>query len=254
MNGKFVIDVSQHNSTINWKKVKESGVYGAIIRCGFGNNSTKQDDKQFKTNIDGAIKQGLNVGVYIYSYATNKSDAKSEAEHTIRLVKKYKDKLAYPIYYDVEEERTKANAKEIIKEYCAIMSKNGFKNIGIYANEYWWTTFLKGVDNKNKWVARYGKNNGKMNEKPSISCDMWQYTDVGKVNGIKGNVDLNVDFVDIPKKINSSSRSKKDNNTIAKEVIQGKWGNGKDRKQRLTKAGYIYTKIQSIVNKLLRRK
>lgn len=254
MSGKFVIDVSQHNGTINWKKVKEAGVYGAIVRCGFGNNTPKQDDKQFKINIDGALKAGLKIGVYIYSYATNKSDAKSEAEHTIRLVKQYKDKLSYPIYYDVEEERTKGNVKAIIKEYCDTMSKNGFKTIGIYANEYWWTTFLKGVDNKNKWVARYGKNNGKMNEKPSISCDMWQYTDVGNVNGIKGNVDLNVDFVDIPKKLNSSSRSNKDNNTIAKEVIQGKWGNGKDRKQRLTKAGYVYSKIQSIVNKLLRRK
>ena len=39
--------------------------------------------------------------------------------------------------------------------------------------------------------------------------------------------------------------------TIAKEVIQGKWGNGKDRKERLTAAGYDYTAVQKKVNELL---
>lgn len=50
----------------------------------------------------------------------------------------------------------------------------------------------------------------------------------------------------------TSTPAKKSNETIAKEVIQGKWGNGADRKNRLTAAGYDYNTIQSIVNKMLK--
>ena len=46
--------------------------------------------------------------------------------------------------------------------------------------------------------------------------------------------------------------TKKSNQEIAKEVIAGKWGNGNDRKNRLTKAGYDYNAIQALVNKLLK--
>lgn len=49
-----------------------------------------------------------------------------------------------------------------------------------------------------------------------------------------------------------STSTKKTNEEIAKEVIQGKWGNGVDRKNKLTAAGYDYTTIQSIVNKMLK--
>lgn len=256
MNGKIVIDVSRHNGSIDWKKVKEAEVYGVIVRCGFGNNTPKQDDEQFKANMDGALKAGLKVGVYIYSYASNTVEAISEAEHTIRLVSKYKSKLSYPIYYDVEEVQTQERAKEIIKVFNSTMVKAGYKNkIGVYANEYWWTTFLKGLECDNKWIAKYGINNGKMNQKPSIKCDMWQYTDKGSIDGVKGNVDVSIDMVDIPNKNKKQqSTKKKDNNTIAKEVITGKWGNGDERKNKLEKAGYNYKTVQSIVNKLMRGK
>ena len=40
---------------------------------------------------------------------------------------------------------------------------------------------------------------------------------------------------------------------IAKEVLAGKWGNGADRKNRLTQAGYNYSEVQAIVNKLLKK-
>lgn len=44
----------------------------------------------------------------------------------------------------------------------------------------------------------------------------------------------------------------KTNQEIAREVIQGKWGNGEDRKRRLTEEGYSYKDIQSIVNVLMK--
>ena len=50
----------------------------------------------------------------------------------------------------------------------------------------------------------------------------------------------------------SNSVSVKSNEEIAKEVLAGKWGNGAERKRRLTQAGYNYTDIQAIVNRLVR--
>lgn len=50
----------------------------------------------------------------------------------------------------------------------------------------------------------------------------------------------------------TSTTVKKSNEKIAKEVVAGKWGNGNARKTALTKAGYDYKTIQSLVNKLLK--
>ena len=80
-----VIDVSVHNGNIDWAKVKKDGVQGAIIRCGYGSDKTSQDDKKFSNNINGAIKNGVPFGIYIYSYAKSTAQAKSEAAHVRRL-------------------------------------------------------------------------------------------------------------------------------------------------------------------------
>lgn len=51
--------------------------------------------------------------------------------------------------------------------------------------------------------------------------------------------------------VKSSSSSKKSVDTLAKEVIAGKWGNGEERKQKLTAAGYDYSAVQKRVNEML---
>lgn len=186
-----VIDVSIHNGLIDWTKVKSSGVTGAIIRCGYGRDMTKQDDANFYRNMDGAIGQGLRVGVYIYSYAKSEDSARSEAEHVLRLVNRYKDKITLPIYYDLEEPGTESGAKERAVIFGNIIEKAGYW-CGIYASSYWWKNYLKGLDRFTKWVADWGVNNGQPNKKPTIEgVDLWQYTSKGSVNGIKGRVDLN---------------------------------------------------------------
>lgn len=49
----------------------------------------------------------------------------------------------------------------------------------------------------------------------------------------------------------NTDTSSKDLNTIVDEVIAGKWGNGEDRKNRLTQAGYNYSEVQALVNQKL---
>ena len=246
---KLIIDVSKHQGVIDWNKVKESGISGAIIRCGYGNNDVKQDDPYFKTNVESCIKLEIPFGVYIYSYAKNDAEAKSEAEHVLRLVKPYKDKLSYPIYLDLENSGSENYAKNCANVFGNIIESNGMW-CGIYANEYWWTAFLQGVNKYTKWVAKYGLNNGKMNAFPNVTgVDIWQYTSVGTVNGISGNVDMNVSYRDLPAEIRGNTKTKSIDQ-IAKEVLENKWGNGEERKQRLTNAGYDYKTVQTRVNQL----
>lgn len=187
----MIIDVSIHNGAIDWKKVKESGVEGAIIRCGYGRDMTKQDDANFKRNIEGAIAQGLRVGVYMYSYAQSEDSARSEALHTLRLVDPYKEHITLPIYYDLEENNCAQYAKKHAEIFGDIIEKAGYW-CGVYSSSYWWKTHLKGLDRFTKWVADWGVNDGKPHRKPTFSnTDLWQYTSMGKVNGISGRVDCN---------------------------------------------------------------
>ena len=113
---KKVIDVSHHNGTIDWESVKASGIDGAIIRCGFGSDIASQDDTQWERNADECTRLGIPFGVYLYSYATTDSMAKSEAEHVLRLIKGYK--LSYPVYYDLEENGTESGAAERARIFC----------------------------------------------------------------------------------------------------------------------------------------
>lgn len=185
------IDVSKWNGKIDWNKVKADGIDYAIIRVGYGENLKSRDDPTWAYNSSECERIGMPYGVYIYSYATNTTKAKSEAEHVIRLVKG--KKLSYPIYYDMEDEKFQgglSNQKlgEIADTFIKTLGSAGYKNVGVYANKYWFTSRLTSsvFDKYPRWVAQY-----------NYRCDytgnyhMWQSTDSGKVSGIGTNADLN---------------------------------------------------------------
>lgn len=196
-----IIDVSYHNGTIDWQAVKASGVEGAILRCGYGDNIASQDDKQWKRNADECTRLGIPFGVYIYSYAKTEAQSRSEAEHVLRLIKGYK--LSYPVYLDLEESGTESHAVAGAKIFCDIIEKAGYW-VGIYANQHWFNTVIgDALDRYTKWVARYSS------QKPNVACDMWQHTSDGAVNGIGGRVDMNICYRDFPKEICGSAPSPK---------------------------------------------
>ena len=251
----LVIDVSEHNGDINWAAVKSSGVQGAIIRCGYGSDIASQDDKKYSRNINGAINNGVPFGIYIYSYATNTAQARSEAAHVRRLVDPYKSKLSLPVYYDLEQSGTENYAVQNGKAFIADMESHGY-TVGVYANEYWFRSILgSNFNGHSLWVAKYGSNNGNKQNPPNVSgYDIWQYTSVGRVNGIYGNVDMNACYRSIPnipggggdghdKRIDGKS-----NFQVAREVLNGVYGNGDARRAAL---GSRYDEVQSMVNLLL---
>lgn len=196
-----VIDVSEHQGIIDWEKVKAAGIYGAIIRCGYGQDIINQDDKYWKQNVSECERLGIPYGVYLYSYASDATAAKGEANHVLRLMKDCK-KVSFPVYIDIEEEKNKAHAVEIGNTFCEIMEKAGYWT-GVYANEYFFTTCLKDFWKYTKWCAKYSKN------KPNVDgVEMWQYTSGGAVPGISGRVDMNECYRDFPKDIAGSGSTK----------------------------------------------
>lgn len=211
-----IIDVSYHNGKIDWAKVKEH-VDGAIIRCGYGSDLGKQDDKMFLENVNGCIANGIPFGVYLYSYAKTLEASKSEAAHVLRLVGPFKDKLSYPVYYDLEEKGTESGAADRAIEFGNILEENGYW-CGVYANQHWWNAYLKGkLDRFTKWVAKYGANNGVPGEKPDIAStyDIWQYSSRGSIPGISGNVDVNICYRDLPGEIRGTKAENVDGVTPA---------------------------------------
>ena len=198
------IDVSSYQNNIDWKQVKESGVDFAMIRVGYRGWGTGRIvyDNNYSYNIENALKNGIECGVYFYSQAVNESEAIEEADFVINAIKNYN--ITYPIVIDSEyattsrvgradnlstEERTK-----VCKAFCERVQQKGYSGM-IYASKFWLYNNLdmSKLSNYKVWVAHYTNSiNNKTDYKGKY--DIWQYTSKGNIAGINGNVDLNIVF------------------------------------------------------------
>ena len=189
-----IIDVSEHNGVINFKKVKASGVDGVIIRAGYGRGNV---DKRFHSNIKAAIKNGLEVGIYWFSYAYTIAMVTAESKYCIDLIKSYK--ITLPVFFDWEYDSmiyAKKNgvtpSKEVITKYnkifCERIKEAGYV-AGYYANLDYCNNYINPSDLSDYkfWYAQYSTNRAK-------TCDYWQYSDKGRVSGINGNVDMSESY------------------------------------------------------------
>ncbi len=195
--GTLGIDVSKWNGNIDWTAVKNSGVSYVIIRCGYRGSSEGAliVDSKFETNIKGAVNAGLKVGVYFFSQAIDKNEAVEEASMVLDCVKNYK--ISYPIFLDVEPSGGRADSldvaarTEICKTFCETIQSYGY-TAGIYANKTWFTEKINTseLSGYKIWLAQYAS-------EPTYSgrYDMWQYKSTGKIDGISGDVDMNLSYL-----------------------------------------------------------
>ncbi|MBQ8796429.1 MAG: hypothetical protein IJZ54_08410 [Clostridia bacterium] len=182
------IDVSEWQGDVDFEKVKAQGVSCVVLRAGFGRNSA-QKDSMFEKNYTEAKKAGLNVGAYWYSYADSVEDANREAKACISVLGNKEFEL--PVFYDMEDNSQSDLGKETLtkmaKTFMALLLTEGYR-VGVYANANWFENYL---DYKTLygtyyiWLAQY-------NDVPEFECDMWQYTSSAKIDGISGNVDMNI--------------------------------------------------------------
>lgn len=243
------IDVSHHQGVIDWSAVKRYGIQFAIMKVMY--ETSHRTDEIFNYNYYQCGEQQLQRGAYIYVIATTPGDATKEAVDFITALEG--KQLELGIWLDLEDKRIRNLGKEALNSIISIEAEifrlAGYK-VGIYSNLDWYKNVLDGIhliQNYQWWMARYPKNdNGTIKPvlKPDNNILIWQYSSKGKVDGINGNVDMNYYVSDL---IKTSTQ-------IAQEVVEGEWGNGQIRINRLEAAGYDVTHIQQLVSALLHDK
>lgn len=205
----YGIDVSKHQGTIDWEKVAAEDIEFAMIRVGYRGSSTGaiEADSNAAYNLQEAEKYGVKIGVYFFSTAVTEEEAKEEADWVTNVITKYP--ITYPVVYDCEGFDDPSNRHYGIdkdkRSNIAIAFMDSVYAAGytpmIYSAAYeliddtsWNTSEL---ERKYKvWLARYTGVSERPTGKPDYygQCSMWQYTDQGYVDGISGNVDLDVAY------------------------------------------------------------
>lgn len=201
----YGIDVSQHNGSIDFNKVKADGIDYVFVRVGY-TGYTKSSfslnyDTKYKTYIRDAAAAGLDVGVYWYSQALTTAEAVQEASKLLNAISSYD--ITMPVVFDYEFAGTSSGRLDSAKLSKAKMTANALAFLDtvsaagyegcLYASE----NFLK--DNLNAdeissvytvWLANYSTSTSYTGD-----YEYWQHTSKGKVSGISGSVDINFRYV-----------------------------------------------------------
>ncbi len=239
------VDISYCQEGIDFAELIKAGVKFVIIRAGF---STKKDVTMDKF-ISDCKAHNIPYGFYWYSYAMSVSEAKAEAEKCSEVIKGLSP--TYPVFFDMEEKRqidglNNKTRTDMAVTFCETIKKAGY-TAGIYANP----SFMECYYNKNElvgnydiWLAHWTYSPDKPS-KYNYGQTMWQWG-IDKIDGY--DIDGDICFVDYAAK---KPAVKKVVDELAHEVLDGKWGNGDERKKRLTIAGYDYYAVQKRVNEIL---
>lgn len=223
---------------------------------------TDYKNRYFTAHCDAVLKKKKLLGAYHYA---NGGDPQKEADYFLAYCKQYIGKAI--LVLDWEAKNNPQFGKNDL-EWCLKWCNYVYQKTGIKPLIYIQKSAMDAVKRcgYGLWVAQYpdyertGYQEHPWNEK-AYNCLIRQYTSVGKLSGYNGNLDLNKAYISAAswnkqagkvKTTSASTTVKKSVNTLAKEVLAGKWGNGADRKARLTKAGYDYNKVQAAVNKLVK--
>ena len=190
------VDVSKWNGEIDWDKAKNAGVEFAIVRAGYRGSVTGSlvQDIYFDANMRGTAAAGIPVGVYFFTQATNEVEAVEEASAVLRWIRDYE--ITYPIFIDTEgaggngrADGLDADTRTLVCEaFCRTIENAGYQ-AGVYASRHWYNNNLhtQQLENYYIWLAEY-------RNVPLYQgyYRMWQYSSKGRIDGIDGNVDMNI--------------------------------------------------------------
>ena len=201
----YGIDVSKYQGNINWSGVKQSNVDFAMVRIGYRGYGTGKivADNYYEQNLRGAMSNGIECGVYFFSQAINRDEGVEEANWVLEKIKGYD--LTYPIAIDTEwsnsdkdgradnisvEDRTAA-----IQGFVETIRNAGYTPI-IYASKDWLKNQLdmSKLSGHDVWLAHYVSGAPENTSDYTGYYTIWQYTSEGSVNGITGNVDLDISY------------------------------------------------------------
>lgn len=193
------IDVSRHQGGIDWSLVAQDGVEFAFLRVGYRGYGTGKlvEDDRFEENIQAALAAGIKVGVYFYSQAVNETEVLEEAQFVLEKIAPYQ--IDCPVVFDVEKVSGEdARMNRLSKEertaltvlFCQTIENAGYKPMIYYNTEMGAMMLeLEALEQYDKWFAAYSD----VFYYP-YAYRIWQYSQTGRVQGIQGNVDLNISF------------------------------------------------------------
>lgn len=230
--GKKGVDLSSLNGAVDMEKIKQAGYEFAMLRCGYGSDIQVQDDTQFENNVRQCEALGMPWGAYLYSYALNTDNAKSEVKHVLRMLRDKRPTL--PVAIDMEDadgykERNGGLNFSNINGTCKIFVEE-MRKAGYYPMIY---TGLEEIHNYissevlnscDLWFAQWWK-------RPDYDGDnmgMWQYG--GETNYLESNSIPGVGVVD-------KDKCYKDYPAIIKEGGWNGWGKSD---KVLDKTGFGY--------------
>lgn len=260
---KTGIDVSTHNGRIKWEQAKKN-IDFAIIRGGY----SRTTDGRFDYNLNGCLDNNIPAGVYWFSYALNEEYARKEAQACLKAIDNRR--LSLPIFFDYEYDSfnysykngitpTGESIRAITKAFCDYIKEHSNYRVGIYTNvDYINKAYKPMLNDYPIWLAQWSS-------KKSYSCDIWQKSSTGNIAGIDGYVDIDILYADYIKEDETYKDITLDKPAIkkvcdkfnakyletAKEILNGKYGNGNVRKNEIKNIGMDYDFAQSIVNAIL---
>ncbi|MDR0983637.1 MAG: glycoside hydrolase family 25 protein [Ruminococcus sp.] len=195
------IDISYHQKNINWAAVKNAGVEFAMIRVGYRGygDGSLQYDQDYRKNIEGALNNGIKVGVYFFSQALNAEEGLAEANFILDAISEYD--ITFPVVFDWEpgggdsprsQDATVDGLTDAAVAFCEQVKNNNYIPMIYQSRNYSYLKYdLSRLKDYEYWIAD-------LNDTCSYKYQfkMWQYDTAGTVPGIEGRVDLNICFTD----------------------------------------------------------
>lgn len=195
----FGIDVSFYQGDIDWEAVADFGVEFAMIRCGYRGYTEGgiYEDETFRQNIEGALAAGIEVGVYFFSQAIDCVEAIEEALFVLDVIEDYD--ITMPIAFDWEPQENSRTTGVVTSESLALSAKSFCDTIKAAGYEpclylyryiaYYDYDLSYFPDEYAIWIGAPG-------ESPDFyyEHEIWQYSFTGTVDGIVGDVDMNIYF------------------------------------------------------------
>lgn len=197
------IDISSYSGDIDWKKVKASGVDFAMIRIGgrgYGDDGALYADDRAVEYINGAKEAGVKVGGYFFSQAISTQEAVEEADYVKTILGDIK--LDYPVAYDweiIKDDNARTDSvsatqtTECARAFCDKVKEYGYTPM-IYSpsKELYFKYDLSRLADIDIWYCEYA-------DVPTFyyQFSMWQYSTTATIDGIDGQVDLNICFTNV---------------------------------------------------------
>ena len=202
---RYGIDVSSFQGEIDWDAVADDNIDFAMVRVGFRGTGTGSlnTDKYYEQNIRGAMRVGLETGVYFFAQAVTVEEAIEEADYVISLL----DGLDIngPVAYDWEMHdstyRVYGTSPEMATA-CAVAFCERIKAAGytpmVYGGTY--VTYMKydqgALADYLSWYPEYkSEKSEKLCPTLVYHMDYWQFSSTRAVAGINGRVDMNIQFI-----------------------------------------------------------